>query len=51
MITKMMKDDGNISELRSRYGKGLHWVIGDTHVEVYTLHKLMEKIKKQDESK
>lgn len=44
MITKLMKDDGNITSLRIKYGKGLHWVIGDTHSEVHTLHKLMEKI-------
>ena len=44
MITRIIKDDCNIQELRKKYGKGLHWVIGDTHGEVRTLHDLMEKI-------
>ena len=44
MIKTITKSDSNIAELRKKYGKGLHWVIGDTHGEVRTLQALMEKI-------
>ncbi|MDE6789161.1 MAG: DUF1810 family protein [Ruminococcus sp.] len=36
--------DDNIHSIRERYTKGLHFVVGDTHGEVETLHLLMKKI-------
>ena len=36
--------DHNCSELRKRYGNGLHFAVGDTHGACQTLINLMEKI-------
>ena len=44
MITEIFKDDSNIASMRKKYGKGLHWIIGDTHCEARTLYELMQKI-------
>ena len=37
-------NDNNISSLRDRYPRGLHFVVGDTHGETKTLKHLMRKI-------
>ena len=36
--------DGNIAAVRKQHPGGLHFVVGDTHGEVWTLRALMEKI-------
>ena len=40
----IMREDNNIKSLRMRFPDGMHFVVGDTHGEVCTLKKLMDKI-------